>query len=449
MKHFRWPSFATLGEVLPRLARLVAVLGLLAALLRGDVVHPSQEDLWRRYTRPVEFEFVSWMLRAWWVKFSYGLLAPERYIRPADQKAFVLDYMDLVARRQRKEDELKQAYGDPNLTDREARIAALQRELQTLRAQQRLRSPIVEQIIQAQVTAVLADLDLGYAGWVFPPVLYREADLPDGLVISPREVIRMDAFIPLVPDLPLEEQVAIEENTARAFDVSTLVVPIGGIALYPTMVMPTSDLNWLVETVAHEWTHTFFDLRPLGWRYYQNPTMRTINETAASIAGREIGRMVMARFYPERLPPPPPKPKPRPRRIYTLQPKEEPAFDFNREMRITRQTVDALLAEGKVEEAEAYMEARRRFFWEHGYRIRKLNQAYFAFYGAYAEAPGGGPAGEDPVGIAVRAFWRQTGDITVFLKRIAWVRSLDELVQWLAEGYRARYGEVSVAHESP
>ncbi len=70
-------------------------------------------------------------------------------------------------------------------------------------------------------------------------------------------------------------------------------------------------------------------------------------------------------------------------------------------MRITRVTVDELLAEGKIEEAEAYMEARRVFFWENGYLIRKINQAYFAFYGAYADQPGG-EAGEDPVGAAVR-----------------------------------------------
>ena len=46
---------------------------------------------------------------------------------------------------------------------------------------------------------------------------------------------------------------------------------------------------------------------------------------------------------------------------------------------------------------------RRRVFWDQGYHIRKLNQAYFAFYGAYADSPGGGAAGADPVGAAVRA----------------------------------------------
>jgi hypothetical protein len=70
-------------------------------------------------------------------------------------------------------------------------------------------------------------------------------------------------------------------------------------------------------------------------------------------------------------------------------------------MHETRVTADQLLAEGKIEEAETYMEARRVFMWENGYHIRKLNQAFFAFYGAYADVAGGA-AGEDPVGAAVR-----------------------------------------------
>jgi hypothetical protein len=49
-------------------------------------------------------------------------------------------------------------------------------------------------------------------------------------------------------------------------------------------------------------------------------------------------------------------------------------------MHVTRLTVDELLAEGKIDEAESYMEERRRIFWDNGFQhLRKLNQAYFAF----------------------------------------------------------------------
>ncbi|HEX2698572.1 MAG TPA: hypothetical protein VHM28_12755, partial [Anaerolineales bacterium] len=105
-----------------------------------------------------------------------------------------------------------------------------------------------------------------------------------------------------------------------------------------------------------------------------------------------------------------------------------PPFDFRAEMHTTRVTADALLAAGKINEAEAYMEQRRQIFVRNGYAIRKLNQAYFAFYGAYADVPGGA-AGEDPVGPAVRALRDQSKSLVDFVNRIAWMTSFDELKQ--------------------
>jgi len=201
------------------------------------------------------------------------------------------------------------------------------------------------------------------------------------------------------------------------------------------MVMSTTDLVWLTEVVAHEWVHNYLTLHPLGLNYMTNGQMRTINETTANIAGKEIGQAVMARFYPEMAPPPLvwEEPKPDGAAEETAPPAEEDAgkFNFNREMHKTRVQVDELLAEGKVKEAEAYMEMRRRFFWENGYQIRKLNQAYFAFYGAYDDTPGGGPAGKDPVGPAVRELRRRSSSLEAFLERIAWVSSYDGLLREL------------------
>jgi hypothetical protein len=138
----------------------------------------------------------------------------------------------------------------------------------------------------------------------------------------------------------------------------------------------------------------------------------------------------MVRFYPELLPPPPPEQSDQPQTDEaTLEP---PPFDFRAEMRTTRLKVDELLAEGKIEEAEAYMEERRQFFWEHGYHIRKLNQAYFAFHGAYADLPGGA-AGEDPVGAAVRTLRAQSPSLAEFLKRIAWMSSFEQLQEAIGD----------------
>jgi hypothetical protein len=107
---------------------------------------------------------------------------------------------------------------------------------------------------------------------------------------------------------------------------------------------------------------------------------------------------------------------------------ETQPFDFRAEMHETRVTADKLLAEGKIEEAEAYMEQRRQVFWQNGYLLRKLNQAYFAFHGAYADVPGGA-AGEDPVGPAVRALREQSDSLEDFLNTIAWMTSFEQLQQ--------------------
>ena len=97
-------------------------------------------------------------------------------------------------------------------------------------------------------------------------------------------------------------------------------------------------------------------------------------------------------------------------------------------MHETRVKADELLVRGKIEEAETYMEERRLFFWENGYLLRKLNQAYFAFHGAYADVPGGA-AGEDPVGPAVRALREQSDSLAEFVDTIAWMTSFEELQQ--------------------
>jgi hypothetical protein len=79
------------------------------------------------------------------------------------------------------------------------------------------------------------------------------------------------------------------------------------------------------------------------------------------------------------------------------------------------------------------METRRKHMWEHGYQIRKLNQAYFAFYGAYA-AGGGGAAGPDPVGEAVRLLRRRSASLADFVNTMAWFTSYEQLRAYLGVG---------------
>lgn len=410
-----------------RVIKLLTAITLGALLLGGSVVLLSDPvERVRAYTRQIEFNYVSWTLEALWSKWQQLSVGSGEYVPVEDQSQVVLDYLELVRQIGTAQNDVARLYADPDVADPEAASADLRRQIEDLQAQRDQLGPLAESVFQAQLTAVLGEMGISLGGQPVPPVMYHITPPPNALIVSPREAIRQDANISVNPDMTLDEITALEDQVAENLDVSTLVVGIGGIGLYPTMVMQTTDLNWLAEVVAHEWVHNFLTLRPLGASYLSSPELRTMNETVASIAGKEIGRQLVATYYPELLPPPPAPETPTPEPAPQETPAEPPAFDFRAEMHTTRLAVDRLLAEERVPEAEAYMEARRRFFWDHGYRLRKLNQAYFAFYGAYADQPGGA-AGEDPVGTAVRALRDQSASLVQFLNRISWMWRFDQL----------------------
>jgi hypothetical protein len=140
-----------------------------------------------------------------------------------------------------------------------------------------------------------------------------------------------------------------------------------------------------------------------------------------------VGTALLKRFYPELIVPV----------QASISLPIAPArtdFNFRAEMHTTRVQVDDLLKAGKIVEAEMYMEQRRQVFWDNGYAIRKLNQAYFAFYGAYADVPGGA-AGEDPVGPAVRGLRARSSSLAAFLHTIAQMDSFKQLQNSLALTY--------------
>jgi hypothetical protein len=305
-------------------------------------------------------------------------------------------------------------------------VAPLERELEALYREQELAAPRVERIMAAQAAQVLADEGLGRDDRIWPPVTFRFNDLPTYLVMSPRDEIRNYRGIYMLPDVPETERASLEAAVEEELDVSALVVDVGGIGSWPTMVIDDASLRSLFDIVAHEWTHTYLLLRPLGLSYSDSRDLTTMNETVASIVGGEIADLVIARYYPELAPPvPEPEPEPEP-------PGEEQTAsgdDFYQAMRRIRLRVDELLAEGRVEEAEAYMEAERQKLVAKGYNLRRLNQAYFAFHGSYAT----GPASVDPIGPWLRQLRAQSGSLQGFLDTVSKMRSLDDLLRSLEE----------------
>ena len=267
----------------------VLLMGIL--LLAYSTVPPGDQlERVRAFTRHIEFDYITWTLSALGGKLRDGALGTQTYL--ADEqidRQVVLDYIDLVERIQLAEGHLESIYADPEVSNPELPSALVRQQLEEMYAEREQLAPLAEAVLQSQVTAIVAELGLTYGGQPFPPVLYRMTSLPTALIISPRDVIRQEHNISLPPEMTADERTVLEDQVDAALDVSSLVVNVGGIGLYHTMVLQSTYINWLAEVISHEWTLNFLTLRPLGVSYMVSPDQRTMNETAASIAGKEIG----------------------------------------------------------------------------------------------------------------------------------------------------------------
>lgn len=382
------------------------------------------------------FDYVGWELDALANKAFESVFGIYGYLDEATRADVVRAYMADVGAMLRLEGEIGAIYADPAVADPAAVSANLRADRDAMRADLAQRQNMAEAILEEQVAAVLVDEGLHVLGQVLPPVAFRFTPLPDVLILSPRDDIRVSASLTL-DGLAIDEREAVEAAVDADLNVASLVVDIGGMALYPAMVGETDWLTWAIETVAHEWVHHYLLFFPLGYNYLDGaqPETRAINETTADLLGKEIARQVFARYYPELVPPPPPDdpapeetPEPPPEPAASAE-AEAVAFNFATEMHETRVTVDDLLAAGEVEAAEAYMAERQTFFYDNGIVIRKLNQAFFAFYGGYqAEEDSFGAAGDDPIGPAVGDLRELSDSLADFLVAVRSITTTDELL---------------------
>jgi hypothetical protein len=417
--------------------RINIVINLLIALIlilpiQGSVVDPTEElEQIRAYSRVYEFDYVTWTVSALARKLVQSTLKVNQYLPQPEKRELILDYLNLRNEVSVLQAELANLLSDPNQENRQQRESNLRTEL-NLKDNLRIElAPFVEQVLQDQLNSALVDLDLAFGGQLVPPVLYKSEPDSYALIVSPRNEIRQAANLMLVRGLTFDEIIRLEEGIENNLNLSALVVGIGGVGLYPSMIIETGNLDWLIHVVSHEWTHNYLTLRPLGMFYGISPELTTINETIADLSADDIQRMTFELYYPEHLPPDPDLQNegnsPTQNNDAEPEPALEGIFDFRAEMHLTRLEVDRLLAEGNIDEAESYMESRRIFFWENGYLIRRLNQAYFAFHGSYAAQPGGA-AGEEGVdlGAELRQLKERTPSYREFMRLVAWKWRLDQ-----------------------
>jgi hypothetical protein len=284
----------------------------------------------------------------------------------------------------------------------------------------------VETIIELQIRAVLRQNGIinpfdSVFRVNFPPIAFELAEPPHLLVISPRNQIDRIRDVLLLQNMTTDQMNNIE-NQVEASGYSALAVELGGLGVtYPTFVNSNSSLHDVLNAATEEWVHQYLAFKPLGFRYVldllgisRNQDIITMNESLAGIVSSEIGDEVYNKYYASYFPASNNPPS-------TIS--SAPAFDFNAAMRKIRQNVDAYLAAGQIDQAEQYMNEQRNYLQTQGYYIRKLNQAYFAFYGTYADTP----AYIDPIGTAIQDIRNQRSSLKDFLNAVDHVTSVSQL----------------------
>ena len=207
--------------------------------------------------------------------------------------------------------------------------------------------------------------------------------------------------------------IAKEQAVERDGELSALVEQIAGAATYPSVVAPDGDYLDLVETIAHEWVHQYLYFKPLGVRVVESEELRTLNETVANIAGRDLAMLVVARF-------------PLPAGA-AATPGPGSSIDVGAVLRQLRLDVGELLGQGDIDEAERLMEQRRRELAAQGVVYRRINQAFFAFRSVYADDP----ASIDPIGEQVQTLREREGSVGAFLRAAEGLTSAEELDELL------------------
>jgi len=368
--------------------------------------------------KPYLFSIARWELRAIPDELNQWIFGRQEKID--DEIRVVTDYFSATKRINTLKSEIEAA----NTGNGESDLASLEAELTRLQERKMALEDTVEGIIEKQITETLAQqgifnpIDKYIRLKInFPPVNFELEKPPHLLVISPRDRIESTRKITLRQNISLEEIEDIESKVDK-LGVSSLVVKLGGCATYPSFITNDAGLRFTIDTATEEWLHQYLALKPLGFLYLldltglsRNYEIATMNETLASMVSQEIGSIIYEKYYSE----------------YESSANQNQApeseFDFNLEMREIRKTVDIYLAQGEIERAEGFMEQKRQYLASMGYYIRKLNQAYFAFHGTYADRP----TSISPIGLELKKLRGQSASLKDFLNTVAVMSSHQDL----------------------
>jgi hypothetical protein len=374
----------------------------------------------RAITKPYRFSIVKWELNA----FGEGVREAfaDRQKEANAGVSEVTEYFATMEQIRSLESEIEAVRAGNGQGD----LASLEDELSRLQKQNTAVANAIERLLETQIKETLSEqgiynpidkytrIKVG-----FPPVNFKLGRPPHLLVVSPRDRIESMREVALLPGLGPEDMASIE-NKVDKFGVSSLVVEVGGLATYPSYITDKGDLRFTLDTATEEWLHKYLTFKPLGFRYLldltgicRNYEIATMNETLAGMVSQEIGSIIYESHYA------------RSQTDNAKPPATGAGFDFNQEMREIRRAVDSCLAQGEIEQAEEFMEQKRQFLATKGYYIRKLNQAYFAFHGTYADRP----TSISPIGVELKKLRSRSESLKEFLETVAAMTSRQDLAE--------------------
>ena len=245
---------------------------------------------------------------------------------------------------------------------------------------------------------------------------------PKSIAISYKREIGVIGQMPLRFGITLAEIEALEDRVEKLLPgVSALVFDCNGWATFPPGVIRGLSRRHSYKTAAHEITHYLLGLTPVGLPHTlsffglpRNNQIATINETTANMMGQEIGQAIEDRYYRED--------QPIIKQMAYIEIPKAPTLDHDKVLKETAISVSWYLEQGLIDKAEMLMDKMRKELNAAGFPFRKLNQAYFAIYGIYAD----GPASIDPIGANLRKL-REGLTMGEFFRIVSNITSSNEL----------------------
>ena len=391
---------------------LVAIGILVLLSTRIDEYHFTQSDY---AAGSHSFSIVQWELRHLPLKWTHLLWELYPGNKPVDfeRNSIVHEYLSTTLQLQKDQDNLADAATTTPLIDSASKnyidlknkeVVRLSRKREELRGR-------AEEAIEAAVSRAANNHGLGFTfGILLPPTDFRLGDPPHLLIISRRDKIVMSDSKLINPNLKWSERAEIENRAELYENTSALVDDLAGLGTYPAIVSDKDSLRQIMRTAAHEWLHNYWIMKPLGRNMWNSQNMQILNETAADLVGNELGDeafTILGNDIENAY------------KYDTFSSSNPHLYTILRETRIN---VEEMLKNGNIEEAEKYM---RKQLWNlklGGYNIRKLNQAYFAFRGNYAE----GPASISPIGSDLRELRDYYSTLGEFIESVSKIGNFEQ-----------------------